>query len=255
MTPGPAAPIAPKQREPDPDLFACAHRFAKFTARSIAAVGCLALLASAASSQDRGRAPGTYGDAMRWYGKAAEAGSTRAQFLLGLKFENGGDGEPDPGKAVEWFRRAAMGGHALAQYRLATALHEGRGVDRNVAEAAAWYGRAAESGIPEAAFNLGFILDKGLSGTVDPLAAAKWYGIAAKAGLGPAQFNLGVLHAEGRGVARDPAEAWIWFTCAAAAGQVGAGNYASRVDETMDADQRAFARIGVARRCPGQKDG
>ena len=59
----------------------------------------------------------------------------------------------------------------------------------------------------------------------------------------------------GRGVGRDPVEAWIWFKCAAASGQTGAEGYGRRVDDSMDADQRAFARIRAPRRCPGSDGG
>ena len=211
---------------------------------------CFGLVAiSDASAQKRVTTPSTYGDAMRWYGKAAKAGSPRAQFLLGLKYEAGVGPDADRRKAVEWFRRAAEGGHALAQYRLASALHEGLGVERNIGEAAEWYKRAAENGIPEAAFNAAFILEKGLAGTADAAGAAKWYLKAAEAGLVQAQFNLGVLHAEGRGVARDPIEAWAWFSCATAAGLPNAESYRRRVDKKLNETQRAAARARAESRC------
>ncbi len=215
---------------------------------------CFALVAvSDAAAQKRVTTPSTYGDAMRWYGKAARAGSPRAQFLLGLKYEAGVGPDADRGKAVQWFRRAAEGGHALAQYRLASALHEGIGVERNIGEAAEWYERAAENGIPEAAFNAAFIREKGLAGTADAAGAAKWYLMAAEAGLARARFNLGVLHAEGRGVARDPVEAWAWFACAAAAGLPNAESYRQRLDVKLNEAQRASARALAESRC-GSRD-
>ena len=259
MSPAPAAFFTPTQQRSDFSLFHPGYKFAG--ARTLsgllrpAVALCVALaVGTAASAQKPVKTPSTYGDAMRWYQKAAEAGSPRAQFLLGMRYENGVGADPDPGKAVEWFRRAAEGGHALAQYRLASALNEGRGVERNVAGAASWYRRAAENGIPEAAFNLAFILEKGLAGPVDEPGAARWYRKAAEAGLGQAQFNLGVLHAEGRGVERDLVEARIWFVCAAAAGQPVAESYGQRVEGKLDAAQRSAARTEAERRCgPGDK--
>ncbi|MDE0335520.1 MAG: tetratricopeptide repeat protein [Defluviicoccus sp.] len=259
MSPALAAFFTPTQQRSDFSLFHPGYKFAG--ARTLsgllrpAVALCVALaVGTAASAQKPVKTPSTYGDAMRWYQKAAEAGSPQAQFLLGMKYDNGVGADPDPGRAVDWFRRAAEGGHALAQYRLASALNEGRGVERNVAGAASWYRRAAENGIPEAAFNLAYILDKGLAGAADAAGAAKWYLMAAEAGLGQAQFNLAVLHAEGRGVARDPVEAWIWFSCAVAAGLPNAERYLRRVDKKIDEAQRAAARTAVERRCgPGNE--
>ena len=259
MSPAPAAFFTPTQQRSE---FALSHPGYSFAGARAwcgflrpAGALCVALaIGTAASAQKPVKTPSTYGDAMRWYQKAAKAGSPQAQFLLGMKFENGVGADPDPGKAVEWFRRAAEGGHALAQYRLASALREGRGVERNIAKAATWYRRAAENGIPEAAFNLAFILEKGLAGTVDAPGAARWYRKAAEAGLAQARFNLGVLHAEGRGVERDLVEARIWFGCAAAAGQPVAESYGQRVDAKLDAAQRSAARTEAERRCgPGEK--
>ena len=254
MSPAPAASSTPAQKRSE---FALSHSGFSLSVAAMmsgllrpAAALCLVLaVAAPAFAQKRVTTPSTYGDAMRWYGKAARAGSPQAQFLLGMKYENGVGTEADPRKAVEWFRRAAGGGHALAQYRLAIALHEGSGVGRNIGEAAAWYERAAENGIPEAAFNLAFILEKSLAGTADETGAANWYRKAADAGLGQAQFNLGVLYAEGRGVERDPVEARIRFACAQAAGQPNAAAYGRRLDGKLTPDQRAAARTAADRRC------
>ena len=254
MSPDRAAFFTPAQQRSD---FALSHFGYSLAGRAVlpgilGPIGalCIALaIASAASAQKPVKTPTTYGDAMRWYGKAARAGSPQAQFLLGMKYENGVGADADPRKAVEWFRRAAEGGHVLAQHRLAIALHEGNGVGRDIGEAAAWYERAAENGIPEAAFNLAFILEKGLAGTADETGAADWYRKAADAGIGPAQFNLGVLYAEGRGVERDPVEARIRFACAEAAGQPNAAAYGQRLDGKLTPDQRAAARAAADRRC------
>ena len=55
---------------------------------------------------------------MEWYGKAAEQGNAKAQYNLGLRYENGQGVAQDYGKAVEWYTKAAEQGLELAIEKL-----------------------------------------------------------------------------------------------------------------------------------------
>ncbi len=59
---------------------------------------------------------------VRWYRKAAEQGSARAQYNLGHAYYNGEGVVKDPEEAVRWYRKAAEQGDADAQRALADAL-------------------------------------------------------------------------------------------------------------------------------------
>ena len=160
--------------------------------------------------------PGTFGDAMRWYQRAAEAGSAQAQFYLGLMHETGTNRTIDLAEATRWYSMAARQDHALAQYKYATALHFGHGVAVDSDTAAEWYEKAARNNIPQAAFNLGYMREHGQGGTKDIAAAADWYRRAAIKGVVQARYNLGVLLARGEGVTKNLIEAWVLFDLAAA---------------------------------------
>ena len=60
-------------------------------------------------------------------------------------------------KAVEWYKKAAEQGYAKAQYNLGVMYDNGRGVDVNYKKAAEWYEKAAEQGLAEAQYNLGML--------------------------------------------------------------------------------------------------
>lgn len=161
--------------------------------------------------------PTTYGDAMRWYRQAAEAGSANAQFFLGRMYETGQSRKRDMAAAATWYRKAADQGHRLAQYRLGQMYLSGTGVGQSYAVAAKWFEIAARQDLHEAQYNLGYLYDRGFGVERNPLVAADWYRKAAVRGLGPAQFNLGVLLAGGGagGSAADLIESWVWLSLAA----------------------------------------
>jgi TPR repeat protein len=67
-----------------------------------------------------------------------------------------GNGVPQNyGEAAKWYRKAAEQGYAEAQYRLGQMLEIGQGVKEDDAEAAKWYRKAAEQGVVLAEHNLG----------------------------------------------------------------------------------------------------
>ncbi len=78
--------------------------------------------------------------------KVAEQGFAKAQYYLGVMYENGKGVEQDVAKAVSWYRKAAEQGYAKAQFNLGGMYALGKGVEQDVAKAVRWYRKAAERG-------------------------------------------------------------------------------------------------------------
>ncbi|CAE7210014.1 ybeQ [Symbiodinium sp. CCMP2592] len=91
--------------------------------------------------------------AAEWLQRAADQDHEEAQFLLGVALAMGQGLPKNDAAAAEWFREAAVRGHALAQYNLAIALEEGRGLAANASAAEAWFQAAATQGVAEPGWN------------------------------------------------------------------------------------------------------
>ena len=63
-----------------------------------------------------------YAEAVSWYLRAAEHGSTDAEYSLGHMYSCGQGVQRDDEKAIEWFRRAAAHGSADARRRIQNIL-------------------------------------------------------------------------------------------------------------------------------------
>ena len=74
--------------------------------------------------------------------RRAEEGNARAQFNLGLMYDQGRGMLPDYGEAARWYRLAADQGVAVAQYRLGLMYHDGQGVTRDYVQAYMWFSLA-----------------------------------------------------------------------------------------------------------------
>jgi len=85
----------------------------------------------------------------------ADQGDRTAQFRLGVAYESGVGAEKNYGEAIRWYRRAANAGHSGAQNNLGSMYGRGLGVAQNDVEAMKWYLRAAADGHPAAQFNAG----------------------------------------------------------------------------------------------------
>ncbi len=129
---------------------------------------------------------GTYGEALQWYFKAAEAGNAQAQFLLGLKYETGTDVGRDLAEAANWYEKAANQGNMEAQFKLATLLERGQGRAADLAAAAQWYERAARNGFAPAQYNLGIILLNTASTDDERIGGLVWLIKARDRGVAPA---------------------------------------------------------------------
>ena len=89
---------------------------------------------------------GDFAKALREWRPLAEQGDARAQFYLGLLYENG-DGAPrDYVKAREWYEKSAAQGEANAQFYLGLLSAFGQGGPLDLAQAHMWYSLAAGNG-------------------------------------------------------------------------------------------------------------
>ncbi|SRR5258708_4245542 len=91
--------------------------------------------------------------------ESADRGDAGAQYNLGVMYD-GGEGQVVPqnyGEASKWYRKAAEQGFAKAQHNLGRKCSRGEGVPRDYDEAARRGGKAAGQGEAPAQFNLGGI--------------------------------------------------------------------------------------------------
>jgi TPR repeat protein len=103
----------------------------------------------AARVAERGATTGD-DDAIKWFRKAAEKGTSWGQFNLGIRYAHG-DGLPqDHAEAMKWFQKAADQNDAMSQYCLGEMYEKGLGVPVDQVKAYHWYCLAASHGIPEA---------------------------------------------------------------------------------------------------------
>ena len=159
--------------------------------------------------------PQDYGEAVRWFRRAADQGNVTAQNNLGVMYANGQGVPQDYAQAARWYRRAAEGGSATAQNNLGNVYATGRGVAQDDEEAARWFRLAGDQGDAVAQNNLGSMYDHGRGVPQDYGEAVRWFRRAADQGNAKAQSNLGIMHAHGRGVPQNYEEAVEWFRRAA----------------------------------------
>jgi TPR repeat protein len=89
-------------------------------------------------------------DAIKWFRKAAEKGTSWGQFNLGIRYARG-DGVPqDYAEALKWFQKAADQKDAMSQYCLGEMYEKGLGIPVDQVKAYQWYCSAASHGIREA---------------------------------------------------------------------------------------------------------
>lgn len=110
--------------------------------------------------------------------KAANEGDAKAQYYLGLVYENGYGTVSNVSAAVEWYRRAAEQGLDSAQINLGICYLKGTGITKDEREGEHWLTMAAEKGNTDAMFNLGaYLFNKG-----DLAIGTRWLKNAAERG-------------------------------------------------------------------------
>lgn len=148
----------------------------------------------------------------------AEKGDAYAQNNLGGIYYTGDRIEQDYGEAFKWFRKAAQQKYPPAQRNLGMLYEEGLGVRQDFEKAFKWYQKAAEQGLTQAQYNLGEMYTWGLGVEQNYTEAFKWYREAADKDHPNAQFNLGEMYAVGSGVKQNYVWAYTWYAISAAGG-------------------------------------
>jgi localization factor PodJL len=149
---------------------------------------------------------------------AAANGDAGAEFEVGARLAEGGNGTPNFADAAKWYQRSASRGFAQAQYRLGTLYERGLGLKADAMRAESWYRRAAEQGNIKAMHNLAVLNANQSKNSPDYMTAAQWFTKAAERGLADSQFNLAVLYENGLGVQKNLKEAFKWLSLAARGG-------------------------------------
>jgi len=90
---------------------------------------------------------GDFAGALAEWQPLAEAGDARAQFNLGVMYDEGRGVALDRKAAMAWWTCAGWNGDAMAQHNLALAHIAGDGIEQDYDAARRWLEQAAESGL------------------------------------------------------------------------------------------------------------
>lgn len=101
-----------------------------------------------------------YASALREFRKLADQGHARAQYRLGLMYENGLGVRQDYAEAMTWWHKAAEQGLAKAHYALGYRYSEGVGTPQDYAQAYMRYALSAAQGDEKASKALDIIAEK-----------------------------------------------------------------------------------------------
>jgi TPR repeat protein len=97
-----------------------------------------------------GRVPRDYGEAIRWFRKAAEQGNAKSQFSLAFKYEQGQEVSQNYTEAIHWYRKAAEQGEPHAQFNLGVMYAKGHGVPQDYVQGYLWISLGASHATGEA---------------------------------------------------------------------------------------------------------
>ncbi len=195
---------------------------------SAAILLCAAVLLAACADSDTGGDKGgnayenrTDTPEIRALRPQAGHGDVKAQYSLGLIYDEGRGVAQNYARAARWYRMAAIQGHAPAQFKLGSMSQKGLGVPQDSIAAMGWHRKAADQGHATAQYNLGSMYHKGAAILQNFALAARWYRQAAEQGDPRAQLELGLLYARGDGVRKDLLEAYKWINLASAMAPLG----------------------------------
>lgn len=176
-------------------------------------------------------AAGEYEKALEVWRPMAERGDARAQFNVGLLYDEGLGVDRDEATARRWWTKAADQGLLTASYNLALMEIEqaaAKGPDGDLSGALDQLRQTAEAGYLPARYTLGKVYEYGIGVDKDPARAFENVSIAAQGGFAKAQYSLGKAYRDGDGVDKDAARAAQWFGRAAARGHAGAQDHYAR---------------------------
>ncbi len=156
-------------------------------------------------------------EAMAFWRKAADKGSTSAMVELGVLYGTGTGVAKDEAQARKLFERAAEAGNPRGVSNLAALSGGGGGAPADPARARALLAKAAETNA-EAQYQLGLMMEEGAGGPADDAAARNLYEKAAAQNHPAALARMGAFAQQGRGGPKDSDAAKAYYEKAAALG-------------------------------------
>ena len=197
---------------------------------------------------------GDFVAAMEHFKPLAVQGDPRAQFNVGLMYEDGRGVLQSYKDALQWYRVAAQQGNPRAQNNIGFMYCYGRGVQQDFREAMSWYRLSAEQEYPRAQFNIGLMYDEGMGVEQDYEEARKWYRLAADRDDPSALFRLALMHEEGRGGPADPVQAHVLYGAAAARYGVGPNRDKAQERRAALASQLSPEQLSQAQQQLAERD-
>ncbi len=176
---------------------------------------------------------------------AASRGEPAAAFEIAVRYAEGRGIAVNYGEAAKWYERAAQKGIVPAMFRLGTILEKGLNGKKDIDAARRYYVLAAERGNAKAMHNLAVLDADGGGKGPNYKSAAVWFRKAADHGIADSQYNLGILYARGIGVEQNLAESFKWFSLAAAQGDSDAARKRDDVAKRLDPQSQAAAKLAI----------
>lgn len=152
-----------------------------------------------------------YLDAFKLWRELAQQGHGRAQYGLGLLFEEGLGLKQNYKQAAKWYALAVKQNVVPAFVNLGHLYAQGKSVEKDYAEAARLWLSAAEMGNPHAMYNLGVMYFTGSGGETDKVKAKYYFEKAAFNGVAEAQLQLSEMQRFGVGGEIDMQQALYWL--------------------------------------------
>ncbi len=190
--------------------------------------------------------------ALELLGKAAEAGSAQAHYMLAahkLQME-----KPDMAEGYRHLLTAANGGLAAAQNDLGILYLSGNLGVSDPQAAASWFTLAARMNFAAAQNNLAALYEQGNVVGLDYEKAAQLYAAAAQQGHPSATLALARFHAAGAGTAVNRPMAWALAKIAGDLDEPNAKEFLTSLQKEMSKDQLADAKKEFDRLTGGKKD-
>ncbi len=152
--------------------------------------------------------------AMSWYQKAIDNGSTEAMVDLGSMYADGNVVAKNEAEALKLFKKAADENNQYGQSWLGYAYRDGKlGLKPDGEQAKNWYQKAIDNGSTDAMVNLGWMYEQGKIVAKNEAEALKQFKKAAESGDHYAQNWLGYAYREGAlGLTQDFEQAKNWYT-------------------------------------------
>jgi len=194
------------------------HRFPPEAATDFIGIGFRVIISSASSSNANDRIEQLF--------ERAEKGDVRAQFEVGLLYEEGEFVPQSTSTAVAWYRKAEEQGLVAAKYKLGVHAMCDPPNPQTFADGMKWIQEAAKQGDPDAQqrvaiwhyTGLNVPADHGTSVSKDLALARAWSMKAAKQGNVSAMGTLGLMDFYGEGGPKDYVTAYAWLTSPSVAG-------------------------------------